>query len=85
MQLSNCANFCFYTAPWDRELYDQVIARVCRQGNTASSVVVHRLLARDTVDAAKVRALGTKGKTEAAFLEALRAYSRESKQRRGRA
>jgi hypothetical protein len=79
LQGCSCANFCFYTCPWDRELYDQVIARVCRQGSKAEVVVVHRLLARDTVDEAVVRALGAKGKTEAALFAALKEYSQERK------
>jgi hypothetical protein len=79
LQGCSCANFCFYTCPWDRELYDQVIARVCRQGSKADSVVVHRLLARGTVDELVVRTLGVKGKTQEALFDALREYAAQKR------
>jgi SNF2 family DNA or RNA helicase len=74
-----CGHLVWYTAPWDRELYDQLIARVWRQGNTASAVVVHQLLMRRTVDEVVARALGTKGRAQNGFFEAFKAYVKDHK------
>ena len=67
----------WYTLPWARDIYDQLNARLHRQGQK-EKVFVHRLIARDTVDEAVVRALRTKGKNQAALLAALKEYAREN-------
>ena len=46
--------FIIFSMPWSAELYDQMIKRIARQGQKAKHVWVHRLLARDTIDEAKV-------------------------------
>jgi SNF2 family DNA or RNA helicase len=79
LQGSNCAHVAWYTTPWDFDLYLQLIGRVYRQGNTAQSVIVHRILARGTVDAVVARALRAKGRTQDALMDALRAYVREKR------
>lgn len=79
MQYGLCEHVCWYTSPWDRELDDQLIARVWRQGNKADRVIVHRLLARETTDVAVVRALALKGKVQNALFEALKDYVKERK------
>lgn len=71
MQAAGCGHICFYTVPWDREYYDQTIGRIRRQGVTAKRIVVHRLLARDTVDEAKVKVLAAKNRTQRAVFDAL--------------
>jgi len=50
LQGAGCGHVCWYTMTWDLELYQQLIARVWRQGAKAERVVVHRILTRDTVD-----------------------------------
>lgn len=70
----------WFTPPWDKEVYDQLIRRVWRQGSKARRVFVHRLLAKDTTDEAVVAALARKGKVEQSFFDALQS----ARQRRRR-
>ncbi|MDD2775542.1 MAG: DEAD/DEAH box helicase [Gallionella sp.] len=49
LQGSGC-HVCWFTLPWDYELYDQFNRRVYRQGNKNGKVFIHHLAARDTVD-----------------------------------
>src|SRR5690606_2863181 len=62
----------WYGLPWSLELYQQACARLHRQGQT-ERVIVHHLVARDTVDADVMRALAAKGATQDGLLDALRA------------
>jgi SNF2 family DNA or RNA helicase len=57
-QASN--HVCWFSMTWSWELYDQLVRRVYRQGNKASTVFVHRLLAKDTIDETMVKVLKTK-------------------------
>jgi hypothetical protein len=82
MQGAGCGHVVFYTAPWDRELYDQVIGRVRRQGAKVDRLVVHRLLARDTVDEAKVKTLASKDRVQQSIFEALKSLCTTRKSRR---
>jgi SNF2 family DNA or RNA helicase len=75
MQYGRCSHVAWYTPPWDREMNDQLIARVWRQGNKTDRVFVHYLLARETVDVAVIRALAQKGKIQSALFEALKDYA----------
>ncbi len=70
----NIANVCWFGITFDYDLYLQMIARVLRQGNTAKHVIVHRIIARDTVDEARAGAITRKGKVQNALLEALKDY-----------
>ena len=62
-----------HSLPWDLELLDQLVRRVWRQGQR-ERVVVHRIIARKTVDEAVVRTLAGKDRTQRALLGALRSY-----------
>jgi len=79
MQYGVCAHVCFYTTPWDFDLYSQFIARVWRQGNKASSVIVSRLLARKTIDEVVARTIGAKFKTQDELFQALKAFIKEKR------
>lgn len=57
---------------WSLELYQQANARLWRQGQI-EGVIVHRLLARGTVDEFVVAALERKDLTQEGLMEALRA------------
>lgn len=72
-------HICWYGIPWNFELYDQMIRRIRRQGSKHSKVFVHHLIARNTVDEAKLRALNSKDKTQKGLLDALRGYVRSKK------
>jgi len=65
----------WFTLTWDYELYDQFIKRVRRSGNIHSRVIVHMLLANNTVDEAVLAALGYKGRVQNALFHALQDYS----------
>jgi SNF2 family DNA or RNA helicase len=73
LQGGGCAHVAWYTLTWDLELYDQAIRRVYRQGTTAARVVVHRILARKTVDETVARVITTKRQRQEKLLDALRA------------
>jgi SNF2 family DNA or RNA helicase len=62
---------CWFGLTYNREEYDQLNARVYRQGQTRG-VVIHRILANGTIDAAIVDALGSKGTSQRAFIDSLR-------------
>jgi SNF2 family DNA or RNA helicase len=59
---------------WDFENYDQFIKRLERQGSIHKHIHVHHIIAKDTVDEAKMFALNRKDKTQKKFLDALRVY-----------
>lgn len=65
-----------YSVTYDYELYQQVVRRVLRQGAKFSRVIVHHIIATNTVDEAKLRALDSKARTQNGFLDALRTYRR---------
>jgi SNF2 family DNA or RNA helicase len=58
---------------YSRELYDQLNARLYRSGNTRKHVMVHRLIARNSVDENIISILDTKGQTQQALLDGIRA------------
>lgn len=82
LQAAGCGHVAFYTVPWNRETYDQVIGRFRRQGARVKTVMIHRLLARDTVDEAKVKSLATKDRTQRAVFDALISLCTTRRQRR---
>ena len=71
----NCHHIIWYGLNWNLELYEQAIGRLHRQGQTMP-VVVHRILATDTMDFAVLEALEGKSQTQRDFLTILRDYSR---------
>lgn len=74
MQEGQAAHVALFSIPWDYELYDQLIRRIRRQGNKVDNVFVYHLVAKDTIDEAKMRALSNKGAGQKAFLDALKTY-----------
>ena len=58
---------------WSLELYQQTVARLYRQGQTAKTVVVQHIIAEGTIDERILRALKKKDKTQAALIEAVKA------------
>lgn len=61
----------WYGLPWALELYQQMNARLHRQGQT-KGVVIHHIVASDTVDETVVAALDRKSVTQNELLKALR-------------
>ena len=58
---------------WSLELYQQTVARLYRQGQTAKTLVVQHIIAEGTIDERILRALKRKDKTQAALIEAVKA------------
>ena len=57
---------------WSLELYQQTNARLHRQGQT-DTVVIHHIIAKDTIDEQVMAALRKKEKTQDALIDAVRA------------
>jgi SNF2 family DNA or RNA helicase len=74
LQYGGCKHVCFYGLTYDFEQYDQTIRRFRRHGNQHGEVFVHHIIARNTVDEAKLRALKTKDKGQRGLMLALRSY-----------
>src|SRR5712664_1723554 len=60
---------------WNLEDRSQFIQRVWRQGQT-EPVIVHSIVAKDTVDEVIMRVLGKKDRTQQALLDALKDYGK---------
>ena len=66
----------WFSLTWSLERYQQFNARLHRQGQT-QPVVIHHLIAQDTVDEDVMAALARKDTTQAQLLDALRARAQE--------
>lgn len=58
---------------WSLELYQQTNARLWRQGQAASTVVIQHIVAKDTVDERILKALTEKNNTQEALIAAVKA------------
>lgn len=75
------ASVIWHSNTWDLEEYEQFIRRVWRQGQK-DRVVVHRVIAKDTVDHAILAGIARKDKTQRALLAALKDYAEQKLGRR---
>ena len=57
---------------WSLELYLQTNARLWRQGQTANTVVIHRIVAEGTVDELMLKALDRKERSQNSLINAVR-------------
>lgn len=57
---------------WSLELYQQTNARLWRQGQK-DTVIIHHLIAKDTIDERVMKALKVKDNTQAALIDAVKA------------
>lgn len=62
----------WYTPPWNLEVYQQMNARLHRQGQSAPCVFIYHLVAQDAVDQRIMQVLDAKGATQAELIEALK-------------
>ena len=58
---------------WSLELYQQTNARLWRQGQNADTVVLHHIIAKNTIDERVMKALWDKDKTQTALIDAVKA------------
>jgi len=70
LQESRCRDICWYSIPWDLELYEQAYSRVWRQG-VDSAITMHHIIATGTMDRVVIGALKRKKKVQKALVNAL--------------
>lgn len=58
---------------WSLELYQQTVARLWRQGQTADTVVVQHIITEGTIDGRIMKALSEKDSTQSALIDAVKA------------
>jgi len=58
---------------WSLELYQQTVARLWRQGQTESTVIVQHIVTKGTIDDRIIKALSQKEHTQTALIEAVKA------------
>ncbi|MEG0319991.1 MAG: DEAD/DEAH box helicase, partial [Niameybacter sp.] len=63
----------WYGLTWSLELYQQANARLYRQGQRNSAVIIHHLVAEGTVDEHILEVLHTKDKGQSSLLQAVKA------------
>ena len=63
----------WYGMIWSLELYQQTVARLWRQGQKSSTVVIQHIVASGTIDEVILHALIRKGATQRALIEAVKA------------
>lgn len=66
-----CHEICWYSDPWDLELYIQFIDRIYRQGQKSPYVIVHHISARGTRDEKVAQVLSDKNRTQEDFSAAI--------------
>jgi hypothetical protein len=64
----NCFNIAMFGVTWNLLHYEQVIDRVKRTGNKSKHVVVHRILARETVDERVLEVLDARDANQRSFM-----------------
>jgi SNF2 family DNA or RNA helicase len=67
----------WYSNTYSRELFDQLNARVYRQGQKSPIVVIHQIVAKDTIDEDIIAAQNEKGATQDALFEGVMSRYKE--------
>lgn len=68
---------CWFSTTWSLEDYIQMNARVWRQGQQAKTVVIHHIVAADTIDEAVLEALTRKDAAQESLFATLKRYAQE--------
>ena len=63
----------FFSLTWSLELYEQVIGRIYRQGQSSDTVVVQHIITDDTIDEDILKALKNKDETQTSLIKAVKA------------
>lgn len=71
-QGSNAHHVAWFSGTWNLALYEQLIGRLKRSGNTAKHVFVHHLIANDTIDEAVFATPQRKRAVQMKLLDALK-------------
>ncbi len=67
------SNLVWFGLTWSLELYQQTNARLWRQGQQSETVVIHHIIAENTIDERIMNALRMKDKTQSALIDAVKA------------
>jgi SNF2 family DNA or RNA helicase len=78
-QYGDAQDIIWHSLIYDYEIFDQLIKRLLRQGSRHTKIYNHLIVARGTVDEAKLRSLRRKERAQAGFLAAMKEYARERK------
>lgn len=70
-------NIFLYCHTYDFDIYDQLVRRIWRQGAKHNRVMVHRPIAKNTVEEVMVKVVEEKDRTQSAFLNAIKLYIKE--------
>ena len=70
---SGGSSLVWFGLTWSLELYQQTVARLWRQGQTANTVVVQHIVAQGTIDNRIIKALSQKEHTQTALIDAVKA------------
>ena len=62
----------WFSQTWSLELYQQLNARLYRQGQTSKTVIIHHLVAKGTMDEDVLKALSKKDRTQEALLSSIK-------------
>ena len=73
LQGSNACHIVWYSLPWSSEEYDQFNMRLWRQGQK-NTVMIHRLIAKNTIDHAIAFTLASKKRNQEAILDGISMY-----------
>ena len=66
------STLCWFSPIWSLELYQQMNARLYRQGQAASTVVIQHIVTKGTLDTRVLAALKQKDRTQEALIEAVK-------------
>lgn len=69
---NKCRNVVMFGLTWNLQDYSQTIDRIWRQGQKADTVIVHRIIAKETVDSRVLQVLNDKDATQNNFLSLLK-------------
>lgn len=69
---NSCCHIAMFGCTWNLQDYLQVIDRIRRQGNKSKRVWVHRILARNTLDARMIKVLDQREKKQDDFMALLK-------------
>lgn len=64
---------CWFSPTWSLELYQQMNARLYRQGQKAETVVITHIVTKGTVDSRVLKALAEKDRIQEALIDAVKA------------
>ena len=70
---SGGSSLIWFSLTWSLELYQQTTARLWRQGQSSSTVVVQHIITTGTIDELVMKVLSGKAKTQESLIEAVKA------------